>query len=74
MAQHATVDDHRWGWAFVTVWMRYVERFERRDDVWRIARRKVVVEWIRRDTAEMWDDLPDQARGRRDWQDPIYER
>jgi len=26
---------------------RYVDRFERRDDEWRIARRKVVVDWFR---------------------------
>jgi hypothetical protein len=62
------------GRGVVTVWLRYVDRYERRDDVWKIARRKVVVEWLRRDTAGMWDDLPEEARGRRDRRDPIYER
>jgi ketosteroid isomerase-like protein len=37
---------------------RYVDRFEKRDDEWRIARRKVVVDWFRE-----YDDAGDWAKG-----------
>jgi hypothetical protein len=37
---------------------RYVDRFEKRDDEWRIARRKVVVDWFRE-----YDDAGDWAIG-----------
>lgn len=37
---------------------RYVDRFERRDDEWRIAKRKVVVDWFREYT-----DAGDWERG-----------
>jgi hypothetical protein len=38
---------------------RYVDRFEMRDDEWRIARRKVVVDWFREyDDAGDWHNGP----------------
>lgn len=37
---------------------RYVDRFEKRDDEWRIARRKVVVDWFRE-----YDDAGDWEKG-----------
>ena len=38
---------------------RYLDRFEERDDEWRIARRKVVVDWFREyDDAGDWDAGP----------------
>lgn len=37
---------------------RYVDRFEKRDDEWRIARRKVIVDWFRE-----YDDAGDWAKG-----------
>jgi hypothetical protein len=37
---------------------RYVDRFEKRDDEWRIARRKVVVDWFRE-----YDDSCDWEAG-----------
>jgi hypothetical protein len=38
---------------------RYVDRFEKRDDEWRIANRKVVVDWFREyDDAGDWDAGP----------------
>lgn len=38
---------------------RYLDRFEKRDDEWRIARRKVVVDWFREyDDAGDWDSGP----------------
>jgi hypothetical protein len=60
--------------AFVTTWLRYVDRFERRTDGWRIAERHVVVEWVRKDTAGGWEELPADARGRRDRTDLAYLR
>jgi hypothetical protein len=74
MAQHTTKDEHAWAGAFVVVWMRYVDRFERRDGSWKIADRKIAVEWIRRDTAGMWEDVPLDAQGRRDRTDVVYKR
>jgi hypothetical protein len=74
MAQHTATDDHAWAGAFVTTWLRYADRFERRDGAWRIAQRHVVVEWVRRDTAGGWEELPPEAQGRRDRGDAIYAR
>ena len=37
---------------------RYVDRFEKRDDEWRIARRKVIVDWFRE-----YDDAGDWEKG-----------
>lgn len=37
---------------------RYIDRFEKRDDEWRIARRKVVVDWFRE-----YDDAGDWNKG-----------
>jgi hypothetical protein len=55
---------------------RYVDRFERRDGVWRIARRQGVNEWIRYEAADDrgFFDRPASERGRRDRSDPVYRR
>jgi hypothetical protein len=55
---------------------RYVDLFERRDGVWRIARRRGVNEWIRYEAADDrgFFDRPDRERGRRDRSDPVYRR
>jgi len=38
---------------------RYVDRFEKRDDEWRIARRKVIVDWFREyEDSGDWDKGP----------------
>ena len=55
---------------------RYVDRFERRDGVWRIAHRRGVNEWVRYEAS---DDRgffvrPPTERGRRDRDDPVYRR
>jgi hypothetical protein len=71
-AHHTSTDEHPYAGAFVTTYLRYVDRLERRAGEWRIARRHVVREWMRRDTAGMWEDVP--APGRRDRTDPIYVR
>ena len=53
---------------------RWIDRFERRNGEWRIARRKVVVDTDRVDpVTERWVPL-EQYRGRRDRSDPSYDR
>ena len=55
---------------------RYVDRFERRDGVWKIADRRGINEWLRYEPASdrgFWDGPPEQ-RGRRDRGDPVYRR
>ena len=48
---------------------RYVDRFELRDGVWKIALRRVTTDWSRNDTGDIWDAIhqfPEVARGRDD--------
>jgi hypothetical protein len=59
MAQHEAKQGHEWAGAFVTGWLRYFDRFERRDGEWRSAGRGFACEWFRRDTAGMWGDPGD---------------
>jgi predicted nuclease with RNAse H fold len=52
---------------------RYIDRFERRDGAWRIAKRVATTEWSRIDDPAGWWSVPDHLRrGRRDEQDPVY--
>ena len=53
---------------------RYLDRFERRDGVWRIAARTGVHDWQRLEAAADagFFDLPADQRGRRDMSDPAY--
>lgn len=52
---------------------RFVDRFECRDDEWRIARRVAVTEWSRVDREEDWWPVPEgMLQGRRDRRDPVY--
>lgn len=55
---------------------RYVDRFERRDGVWRIAHRQGVNEWVRHEPAtdRGFFERPAAERGRRDREDPVYRR
>lgn len=55
---------------------RYIDRFERRDGAWRIAHRRGVNEWRRYEPAcdRGFFDLPENHRGRRDRDDPVYQR
>lgn len=55
---------------------RYVDRFERRGGVWRIAHRKGVNDWMRYEPASDrgFFDRPAEERGRRDRGDPAYRR
>jgi hypothetical protein len=57
----------------LTTGFRYVDRFERRDGEWRIARRIAITEWSRIDDPAAWWEVPDAHRtGRRDRDDPVY--
>jgi hypothetical protein len=53
---------------------RYLDRFERREGVWKIASRKVVIDWSRRQPAAPSPSpaLPLFAQGRRDKADALY--
>jgi hypothetical protein len=55
---------------------RYVDRFERRAGVWRIAERHGISEWMRYEAAcdRGFYDAPATQRGRRDRGDPVYRR
>jgi len=53
---------------------RFLDRFECRDDQWRIARRVATTEWSRVDRADDWWPVPDgMLQGRRDRTDPVYD-
>ncbi len=55
---------------------RYIDRFERRNGVWKIASRRCVYDWFRRDPCtERWSSqLRQDARGLRGPDDPVYHR
>ena len=51
----------------------FVDRFERRDGAWRVARRLAVTEWSRHDDPDHWWPVPPHLpAGRRDRTDPVY--
>jgi len=55
---------------------RYIDRFERRDGVWKIAARQGINEWLRYEPSSdrgFWSG-PAGQRGRRDRDDPVYRR
>jgi ketosteroid isomerase-like protein len=54
-------------------WGRYVDRFEKRDDAWRIAHRKVMFDWtIELPSGFEWPESLLPFAGRRDRDDPSY--
>ena len=56
---------------------RYVDRFEKRGDEWRIKVRRTIYDWARREpaTERLWDLWPaDYIFGTRNLQDPVYSR
>jgi len=54
---------------------RYLDRFERRNGVWKIARRVCVIDWSRTDPVmEEWESMPSFIHGKRSHADPSYER
>jgi hypothetical protein len=59
--------------ANLTTGFRFVDRFERRDEEWRIARRVATTEWSRvDDPAGWWEVPPAFRRGSYDHHDPVY--
>lgn len=56
----------------ISQYARYVDRMERRDGVWRIARRTVVYEATRLALDDVPPLKPDWAKYSRDRDDPIY--
>ena len=70
-ADHQGSDLHHWKGDYVKLWARYLDRFERRDGQWRIARRKLFVDWMFRYPVDGWfDDHPDASAGLRQGNDP----
>lgn len=63
------------GFASHTVYMRYIDRFERRDGgAWKIAGRTVVFEWTTVEPiVREWKLTDDYQRGSRSRDDPVYE-
>lgn len=52
---------------------RYLDRFERRGGVWKVASRKALGEWSIQLPSDAWWDIPDaQIGSRRDGTDPLY--
>lgn len=63
-ADHQGSESHQWKGECVKLWARYLDRFERRDGVWLIARRRLLVDWMYRYPADGWfDDHPDASAG-----------
>jgi hypothetical protein len=74
-ADHEATSYHKWAGAFVTLWARYIDRFEKRDNVWKIARRTLLIDWMRKDdSADGWFKLPESQLGRRNGTDPVLRR
>ena len=58
----------------LTTGFRFVDRFERRDGEWRIARRVATTEWVRADDEAGRSAIPEGMRvGKRDRRDPVYD-
>lgn len=70
-AEHEATSYHKWDGSFVILWARYLDRFEKRDGVWKIARRQLLIDWMRRDDSPAgWYKLPQGQLGKRDGSDP----
>jgi ketosteroid isomerase-like protein len=73
--RYTRADGTRWDWVSGA---RYVDRFERRDGVWKIANRVLTWEWVRDDkVVQEWegfglDDLSGFTWGTHDRSDPAY--
>lgn len=69
-ADHQGSERHHWKNETVKLWARYLDRFERRDGIWLIAERRLMVDWMYRYPKENWfDDHPDASITRRDGTD-----
>src|SRR5258707_14677903 len=45
-AYHQASEMHHWKGSFVKLWARYLDRFEQREGLWLIARRRLLVDWM----------------------------
>jgi hypothetical protein len=71
-ADHQGTELHHWKTSIIELWARYLDRFEARDGVWKIARREMVVDWMYKYPADGWfDDHPDASDTRRNGTDPF---
>jgi hypothetical protein len=68
IGHHTTKPDHEWTGAFVLVYMRYLDRFERRGGRWASAYRTVVYDWVRKDVAGGFEEMPPEALTERDFE------
>lgn len=53
---------------------RHLDRLERRDGEWRIAARRLVIDWTASAQTAVFSDIPGYPNGTRDRTDPSYER
>ena len=71
-AAHQGSERHHWKNSMIELWARYLDKFEQRDGVWKIARRELVVDWMYKYPVEGWfDDHPDASNTRRNGTDPF---
>jgi hypothetical protein len=75
-ARHVGGPGHAWEGKFVTVYDRYIARFEKRGGVWKVADLVVPMEWgqIEDQANDEWIAFPAESLGRRDRSDPSYQR
>lgn len=74
-ADHQGSERHHWKNQTVKLWARYLDRFEQRDGVWLIARRRLAVDWMLRYPKDGWfDDHPDASVFKRDGTDPVLRK
>jgi hypothetical protein len=74
VAYHSGGEDHPWCKGFVVVHARYLDRLEKRDGRWAIARRVCAFEWGQNQTTGEAMELPAENLGRRDRTDLAYTR
>ena len=60
----------RWGDKTLTFWGRYISRVEKRNDEWRLAEHRLLLDWQRDNTTDGWYELPPERRKKRDLTDP----
>jgi ketosteroid isomerase-like protein len=57
----------------VYIWLRYIDRVERRDGVWKVAHRVCAFDWSREDPVSgMWEFAPATTRGKPSRDDVLY--
>jgi hypothetical protein len=72
MATHRIAADDKGPERDYVASVRYIDRHERRDGDWRIARRRCVLDWARTDPVPEYCDGAKTGEARRDRGDPSY--